>query len=158
MDAPRELRFEEGAHRRLEGELIDAALWDRHREIGAHTACEGRRRLRAAAMRGHVEGREPGIMRSCECLIAEDDYDFSLAQLRYKALETCSGAWTTASALAAIRMEDAQGASDGEARAGRTEWRGQVALQAGICWQQRPLSHLLGWGYDARGCGGGRCK
>ena len=158
VDAPRELRFEEGTHRRLEGELIDAALWDRHREIGARAACEGRRRLRAAAMRGYDEGREPGVMHSCACLIAEGEYDFSLAQLRHKALEARSGAWTTASALATIWAEGAQFTSDRGARAGRAEWGGQLTLQACTCWQQRPLNHLLGWGYDARGCGGGRCK
>ena len=158
VDAPRELRFEEGAHGRLEGELIDAALWNRRRDIGEHAACEGRRRLQAAALRGHEEGREPGVMRSCECLTAEDGYDFSLAQLRRKATATCSGAWATAPALAATRTEDEQGADDGGARAGRAEWRGQVTLQAGTCWQRRPLYHLLGWGYDTRGCGGGRCK
>jgi hypothetical protein len=155
---PLELRFEEGAQGRVAGELVEAALWDRHREASASAAREGRRRLEAALMRNRGDTNAHNEMPSCGCSTAENGSEFSLVQSWSRqrlgepaAAPTFSEAWPN-------ERRAVIGAARRTAWGAAAEWRGSAMRSDSRCWRQRLLEHLLGWGYDARGCGGGRCK
>ena len=162
---PLELRFEEGAHA---GPLIPAARWEAWREAGRQAALASVARAKAAANAGHGErGMHSCAARNTMLSCATRGTMHSCAsQTLNTPLVQFSLAQSTSREEAAPRRhlgdrERSVGEGGGSATGCLAAGRGTPGAGAGSHerhWRWRPQNHLLAWGYDARGCGGGRSK
>ena len=168
---PLELRFEEGA---LAGPLIPAAVWEARKRAGELAAAAGAIRMAKAVAREISERKEEeGIpaagghdawegTKTLSCgntARSESFVQFSCAQCRMGAGLKLRRLGGDGLIVGGVKWSNGAGYAGGRRRA--VAWARRSRRRAGASgriWRWRAMDHLLAWGYDTRGCGGGRRK